>query len=62
MRRVSAISIASEAGGAMYAAAQAEAGEAGAAGAAGPDFTKAGPADDGVVDAEVVDEGGEESK
>ena len=59
--------IASEAGGAMYAAAQA-AGEAGAEGAAGagPDFTKsadADSADDGVVDAEVVDEGpAEDSK
>jgi molecular chaperone DnaK len=54
--------IASEAGGAMYAAAQA-AGE-GAEGA-GPDFTKAPgsseSADDGVVDAEVVDEGPEEA-
>jgi molecular chaperone DnaK len=52
--------IASEAGGAMYAAAQAagEAGAEGAAGGAGPDFTKASEsADDGVVDAEVVDEG-----
>jgi molecular chaperone DnaK len=51
--------VASEAGGAMYAAAQA-AGEGNPDGA-GPDFTKApGPdesADDGVVDAEVVDEG-----
>ncbi len=54
-------SIAAEAGGAMYAAAQA-AGEGAAAG--GP--TDAGPAqsaDDGVVDAEVVDEGpAEEAK
>ena len=51
--------IASDAGGAMYAAAQA-AGE-GAEGAApgdGPDFTKTAQADDDtVVDAEVVDEG-----
>jgi molecular chaperone DnaK len=56
--RVSAV--ASEAGGAMYAAAQAAAGDEGAAGAgAGPDFTKATSesADDSVVDAEVVDEG-----
>ncbi|WP_375478075.1 molecular chaperone DnaK [uncultured Jatrophihabitans sp.] len=45
--------IASEAGGAMYAAAQAATGETGAPGA-GPDGTAA---DDGVVDAEVVDEG-----
>jgi molecular chaperone DnaK len=44
--------VASEAGGAMYAEAQAAAGPDGAAGA-----TDAGPADDGVVDAEVVDEG-----
>ena len=57
--------IASEAGGAMYAAAQAEGeGAPGAEAGAGPDFTKgAGAADDGVVDAEVVDEGpGEETK
>jgi molecular chaperone DnaK len=48
--------IATEAGGAMYAAAQA-AGE-GAAGAEGGSATGAGDgADDGVVDAEVVDEG-----
>jgi molecular chaperone DnaK len=57
--------VASEAGGAMYAAAQAAAddGTAGAAGE-GPDFTKAtDSADDTVVDAEVVDEGpAEESK
>jgi molecular chaperone DnaK len=58
---------ASEAGGAMYAA-QAAAGEAGAAGATGsstgPNFTKEAPAesDDTVVDAEVIDEGGEEQK
>jgi molecular chaperone DnaK len=64
--------IASEAGGAMYAAAQAAAGDtegaAGAAGAAGgagsgPDFTKsAESADDSVVDAEVVDEGPDEEQ
>jgi molecular chaperone DnaK len=57
--------VASEAGGAMYAAAQA-AGEGAASGAegAGPDFTKQSePADDSVVDAEVVDEGpAEDSK
>jgi molecular chaperone DnaK len=57
--------VASEAGGAMYAAAQA-AGEGDAPGGegTGPDFTKASDsADDGVVDAEVVDEGpAEESK
>ncbi|MFN2562027.1 MAG: molecular chaperone DnaK [Jatrophihabitans sp.] len=53
--RVSAV--ASEAGGAMYAAAQAAAGEGGGA-EAGPDFTKASAdSDDSVVDAEVVDEG-----
>jgi molecular chaperone DnaK len=53
--RVSAV--ASEAGGAMYAAAQAAAGDGDAA-AAGPDFTKAtADSDDSVVDAEVVDEG-----
>src|SRR4051795_8020337 len=52
--------IASEAGGAMYAAAQAAGeGAEGAAAGAGPDFTKAPDSaeDDGVVDAEVVDEG-----
>jgi len=53
--------IASEAGGAMYAAAQAAGEGAEGAAGAGPDFTKtAGPdasADEGVVDAEVVDEG-----
>jgi molecular chaperone DnaK len=58
--------VASEAGGAMYAAAQGAAGEdaAGAAAGPGPDFTKASDsADDSVVDAEVVDEGpAEESK
>ena len=58
--------IASEAGGAMYAAAQEAAGAEGAASAAdaGPDFTKpAESADDAVVDAEVVDEGpGEDNK
>jgi molecular chaperone DnaK len=55
---------ASEAGGAMYAAAQAAAGDAEGATGAGPDFTKpAESADDTVVDAEVVDEGpDEESK
>ncbi|HJQ42858.1 MAG TPA: molecular chaperone DnaK [Jatrophihabitantaceae bacterium] len=56
--------IASEAGGAMYEAAQAAAGEGTPtdAGDAGPNFTKE-PADDAVVDAEVVDEGpAEESK
>jgi len=54
-------SIAAEAGGAMYAAAQA-AGEGAAAG--GPtDAGSAQSADDGVVDAEVVDEGpAEEAK
>ncbi|MGH8962301.1 MAG: Hsp70 family protein, partial [Jatrophihabitantaceae bacterium] len=56
--------VATEAGGAMYAAAQA-AGE-GAAGAPGADAGSAESTDDGVVDAEVVDEGGdtgaEESK
>ena len=48
--------MASEAGGAMYAAAQAAGGDDAAA---GPDFTKASAdsADDAVVDAEVVDEG-----
>jgi molecular chaperone DnaK len=52
--------IASEAGGAMYAAAQA-AGEGAAAGTegAGPNFSKES-ADDSVVDAEVVDEGPEQ--
>ena len=52
--------IASEAGGAMYAAAQAAGGDAGGAeGAAGPagDAGPSQPADDSVVDAEVVDEG-----
>ncbi len=51
--------LATEAGGAMYAAAQEAAGAEGAAGAAGagPDFTKDTSADDQVVDAEVVDEG-----
>ncbi|TAM89003.1 MAG: molecular chaperone DnaK [Jatrophihabitans sp.] len=47
--------VATEAGGAMYEAAQAAAGASG--GAAGPDFTKHESADDAVVDAEVVDEG-----
>ena len=48
----------------MYAAAQAEGEGAPGAEGAGPDFTKgAGAADDGVVDAEVVDEGpGEDTK
>jgi molecular chaperone DnaK len=50
--------VASEAGGAMYAAASAEQG--GGGGAEGPDAAP-GPADDGVVDAEIVDEGGEDS-
>ncbi|MEO8888492.1 MAG: molecular chaperone DnaK [Jatrophihabitantaceae bacterium] len=49
--------VATEAGGAMYAAAQA-AGE-GAEGAPGADAGPAQSADDGVVDAEVVDEGGD---
>ncbi|WP_375486050.1 molecular chaperone DnaK [uncultured Jatrophihabitans sp.] len=52
--------IASDAGGAMYAAAQAagEGAEGAAPGADGPDFTKTAQAeDDTVVDAEVVDEG-----
>jgi hypothetical protein len=47
----------------MYAAAQAAGGGAAGAAGAGPDFTKNESADDGVVDAEVVDEGpAEESK
>ncbi len=60
--------IATEAGGAMYAAAQAAgedpSGAPGAEGAPGPDFTKpSDSADDSVVDAEVVDEGpAEETK
>ncbi|SHG30233.1 molecular chaperone DnaK [Jatrophihabitans endophyticus] len=58
--------LATETGGAMYAAAQAETDAAGgAAGAgAGPDFSKPADAgDDTVVDAEVVDEGpAEENK
>jgi molecular chaperone DnaK len=59
--------IASEAGGAMYAAAQAAGEAAGGEAGAGPDFTKATDSaagdDDGVVDAEVVDEGpAEDSK
>ncbi|WAX55403.1 molecular chaperone DnaK [Jatrophihabitans cynanchi] len=50
--------IATEAGGAMYAAAQEAAGAAGAAGASGAGAgADAGSADDSVVDAEVVDEG-----
>jgi molecular chaperone DnaK len=48
-------SIASEAGGAMYAAAQAEAGAEGAT--TGGATTDGAGTDDGVVDAEVVDEG-----
>jgi molecular chaperone DnaK len=47
--------VASEAGGAMYAAQQAAAADAGAAGAAGDDASNS--VDDTVVDAEVVDEG-----
>jgi molecular chaperone DnaK len=55
--------VASEAGQGMYAAAQAAGGGAAGAAGAGPDFTKNESADDGVVDAEVVDEGpAEESK
>src|SRR4051812_2359881 len=51
--------VASEAGGAMYAAAQAAGEGAGPGGATGAET----PADDGVVDAEVVDEGpAEETK
>ncbi|GAB2472480.1 Hsp70 family protein [Jatrophihabitans fulvus] len=54
--------LATETGGAMYAAAAGDADAAGAAGA-GPDFTKAESSDDTVVDAEVVDEGpAEENK
>jgi molecular chaperone DnaK len=50
--------IATEAGGAMYAAAQEAAGAAGASGASGAGAgADAGSADDSVVDAEVVDEG-----
>ncbi|MDQ2749191.1 MAG: Hsp70 family protein, partial [Actinomycetota bacterium] len=52
--------VASEAGGAMYAAASAEQGADGAD-AAGPTDGDARSADDGVVDAEVVDEGDEDS-
>ncbi len=56
--------LATETGGAMYAAAQAEGDAAGGAGAAGagPDFTKAPADDDTVVDAEVVDEGPEQEQ
>jgi molecular chaperone DnaK len=59
--------VASEAGGAMYAAAQAAGDDAAGAAGAGPNFTKdsgsSAPADDGVVDAEVVDDGpAEETK
>jgi molecular chaperone DnaK len=50
--------VATEAGGAMYAAAQAEAGAEGAA-TPGADAGSGQSADDGVVDAEVVDEGGD---
>ncbi len=50
--------VATDAGGAMYAAAQAENAAAGDAGAAGPGGASAG-SDDDVVDAEVVDEGAE---
>ena len=54
--------MASEAGGAMYEAAAA-AGEGAQAGAEGEGPTSETPADDGVVDAEVVDEGpAEETK
>jgi molecular chaperone DnaK len=56
--------VASEAGGAMYAAASAEQGAGGGdAGAGGADAGAAGAAsaDDGVVDAEVVDEGEDDS-
>ncbi|MGH8861121.1 MAG: Hsp70 family protein, partial [Jatrophihabitantaceae bacterium] len=52
--------VASEAGGAMYEAAAAAAGDAGAAGAAASAAgapSESAAADDGVVDAEVVDEG-----
>jgi molecular chaperone DnaK len=52
--------VASEAGGAMYAAASAEQGAEGA-GAAGATDGTAQSADDGVVDAEVVDEGDDDS-
>jgi molecular chaperone DnaK len=52
--------IASEAGGAMYEAAAAAANAEGAAGGA-TGTAEEGPADDGVVDAEVVDEGTEEN-
>jgi molecular chaperone DnaK len=55
--------IASEAGGAMYAAAQAEGqGAEGAEGFAGATTDAGAAGDDTVVDAEVVDEGSEESK
>jgi molecular chaperone DnaK len=56
--------IASEAGGAMYAAAQAAGGDAPGAGASAPGGGSTGQsADDSVVDAEVVDEGpAEESR
>src|SRR4051795_7041200 len=53
--------VASEAGGGLYTAAQAanEGAPSGAADGAGPNFSKES-ADDGVVDAEVVDEGPEQ--
>jgi molecular chaperone DnaK len=55
--------VASEAGGAMYAAAQGEPSPDGAAGAAAGGGTESGSADESVVDAEVVDEGpAEEAK
>jgi molecular chaperone DnaK len=58
--------VASEAGGAMYEAAQAAqaaSGEDPAGAGAGPNFTKESADDDSVVDAEVVDEGpAEEAK
>ncbi|MEP7022134.1 MAG: Hsp70 family protein, partial [Pseudonocardiales bacterium] len=52
--------VASEAGGAMYAAASAEQGADGAEAAGAPEG-EAQSADDGVVDAEVVDEGDDDS-
>jgi molecular chaperone DnaK len=59
--------VASEAGGAMYAAAQAQQGEQASSGSAAGSTDSAGPSadtsDDTVVDAEVVDEGpGEQDK
>jgi molecular chaperone DnaK len=53
--------VATEAGGAMYAAAAAE-GAAGGADAAGGSAGSTGSTDDTVVDAEVVDEGPQDSK